>query len=173
MLVVKSHGPDQTLLMPFQPTSRNRSTQALMRLCFALTACLSLLQTPLPMLHQHAGIESQCGLSIHLNLHHLGQPQPADQYHWHFVLPREYASHDSPDQAPPVETGHCCAAGLGDSGSIATVSGFDGSRRSLSPVWDQPIVAQQLACLPGNASRPLSSLTPAVRLCALLCVIRC
>lgn len=144
------------------------------RLMLTGLACVSLLQLPLPILHCHAEFMAPAALQHHLQRHHRdGHSARARHWHWHFMLPNEFDPHEGekPDKPP--------------SSAVALDEDGDSKRGSLASAAEAMLLSAQpvpsaVAC--GSDARRASlnridrtacNLAPAVRLCALLAVIRC
>ena len=154
-----------------QASPSSRLEPVLNRSVLALTVCVSLLQTPIPMVHHHGCLGSESTLDEHLAQHHEHDVERDEECHWHFLLPSdlkgdgERPKDSSPDE---VATVSLAFSGIGI-GTSDSPNFFFPTR--LSPAC---ITA---AC--GRQSRidridfTTGNLRPSVRACALLCVIRC
>jgi hypothetical protein len=140
----------------------------------ALLVCVSLLQTPVPIIHCHAGIESETTLGAHLTRHHQGDASSSAACHWHFILPCELGHHDEGEASDHLSPR-----------DVAVESDFNSPSASIMLAVADLITVNDLLTAtatpttqPSRASgcridRTAGDLRPAVRACALLCVLRC
>lgn len=147
---------------------------AISRHLVALATSVTLLQLPVPLLHRHSEFQSQETLSQHILTLHANTAQLPDDAHWHFVRPTDLGDRPQPHEAPkPADSGH-----LGSGASVAA--------------WCFPMTLERNALFSSGivasdchvAGPPLKDvvrgrlhsyfgLPSAVRLCAVLCILRC
>ena len=131
-------------------------------------------QVRLPVLHQHSDFELDGELVFHLDRYHGGVSEQADQVHWHFMLPRQRGDQgDQPEQSPPLDAGLCYLAAPGAVVSSAALESFELEQQVRD--WNSAVSCERRPASHCRVDhRQLQpSLRPPVRLCALLCVIRC
>ncbi len=126
------------------------------------------------MLHDHEGYDSHATLTMHVDTRHAASMPVADELHWHFVSPRELNQEDGSDKdSNPSETSVVCLAGTGTTG--AGGERLVASQLDRTPVPSGNLTAGNKRSLNRTAEQihPISNLRPSVRVCALLCVVRC
>lgn len=146
----------------------------------ALLTCAALLQLPVPILHRHADYDFADSLAGHLDTCHAetrflrDSTQGVDELHWHFVLPRELGrEHDSEENAPAAQASGLCLVGsssMGVSVGSSAAHPFDQPPHDASAATLSTKVAAHLSF---QKTQPCVGFRPAVRVCALLCVLRC
>ena len=151
------------------------SQSAVLRSVLSVLVCVSLLQLPIPVMHQHTDFGSFDSLSHHVERHHDGSCEVDDEFHWHFVLPSELG-HD--DESDSEESFPSTVATVANQGSQAISCTGNGWSSELSLVRDHSV---RLAASHFSDSGPPSVddrpplFTPksSVYTRAILCVVRC
>lgn len=126
------------------------------------------------MLHDHEGYDSHATLTMHVDTRHAVLVPVAGELHWHFVSLRELnQGNDADEDSDPSETSVVCLADAGTAGT-------GGERHFANQLDRTPVLLANLTAgmkrsCNGTTEQihPFSNLRPSVRVCALLCVVRC
>ena len=146
-----------------------------------LVVCVPLLRLPIPMLHQHSMFSDGAELADHLKQHHSTELAGAasdaaddealiSDWHWHLVVPCQDNHEDDSDEHGP-QNGESyffsgCNVDLSSNGRLSEVAALEWSNGCTAGRPSLPAA--------GSSSRwSMPSSTPTVRVCALLCVMRC
>lgn len=122
------------------------------------------------MLHNHSQFPILGELAAHVDRQHQHEELDADEFHWHLMLPRDFDGdgHQSDDDLPldvVVE-----AKLLVSDSSNACQSGFE--TRSMLLGFASSLSANPNRRWQDVSSRLSSDVRPAVRMCAVLCVMQ-
>lgn len=160
-----------------------RADSTAFRWCLTFCVCLTLLQTPLPVLHAHSAYESTAMLSQHVEqFHHGMQSESESEWHWHFYVPGRFGcgpsgadEHDLPDGTAPFAA-MPAANGIAVFGAVALGPTESASVHSID-LSNCVVVSLEALRLSldsaGAGASPPTGWIPRSRVRSLLCVFRC
>ncbi|QEG33295.1 hypothetical protein Pr1d_05560 [Bythopirellula goksoeyrii] len=126
------------------------------------------------MLHNHESFESLTSLAEHVGKRHAASPPIEEELHWHFVSPRELnQSEGSENNSDSSEVSVVCLTTSGSTTAYGEKLAANPLGRTLFHTCELAEGISSPAYRVKELDQLFSSLRPSVRLCALLCVVRC
>lgn len=149
----------------FLPTA-----DALLRLWMSVVVSVSILQTPIPIAHAHSEFESHQQLASHLGRHHCQDAVPCDDIHWHLTLPGE--SHDDHESGQERASTPVALLAVSATTAAAAMSDFEIDRLREPMLGRFTTLFGSPRCSQVSSSPPCPP-SSSMRVCALLCAMRC